>query len=105
MAVKAGLLERQPCEICGSQDSYAHHKDYFKPLDARFLCQSRHQIRHGELRKLEVFNPLPIPEGWLDHASAARKFGISPDPPGTVIADRIKLQHESMLSVEDVCRS
>src|SRR5690606_31586881 len=36
-AVKSGLLNRRPCEICGDQKTEGHHDDYSKPLYVRWL--------------------------------------------------------------------
>ena len=38
-------LERQPCEICGSP-AEAHHDDYDKPLEVRWLCFEHHREWH-----------------------------------------------------------
>ncbi len=49
-AVRKGLLTKQPCERCGSTDLiHAHHDDYSKPLDVRWLCPIHHRERHREL--------------------------------------------------------
>lgn len=45
-AVKAGLLERQPCEDCGILPSEGHHDDYDKPLEVRWLCHNHHRRQH-----------------------------------------------------------
>lgn len=42
-AVKSGKLIRQPCEVCGELKAEAHHDDYRKPLDVRWLCQRHHR--------------------------------------------------------------
>lgn len=42
-AVKMGRLIRLPCEVCGSPKSEAHHDDYSKPLDVRWLCRPHHR--------------------------------------------------------------
>jgi hypothetical protein len=44
-ALKAGKLERQPC-VCGSTQVEAHHDNYSKPLDVRWLCPACHGLEH-----------------------------------------------------------
>jgi hypothetical protein len=44
-AVRAGRLVRQPCEKCGAK-AHAHHDDYSKPLDVRWLCPKHHTEHH-----------------------------------------------------------
>jgi len=53
-AIAKGLLVPQPCEVCGfegrAEDGrnlvQAHHDDYNKPLQVRWLCQSHHHEWH-----------------------------------------------------------
>jgi hypothetical protein len=61
-AIKAGILVRQPCEVCGELPGYeppssplrqhgfyrvvAHHEDYSKPLEVRWFCVYHHAARH-----------------------------------------------------------
>jgi uncharacterized protein YdaU (DUF1376 family) len=45
-AMKAGQLQRQPCEECGDPNSQAHHDDYGKPLEVRWLCPQHHDKFH-----------------------------------------------------------
>ena len=47
-AVEAGLLSRLPCEVCGETKVHAHHDDYSKPLDVRWLCQMHHSEHHAK---------------------------------------------------------
>lgn len=49
-AVLRGSLTRQPCEACGAStiEVHAHHDDYAKPLDVRWLCRSCHKRHHRE---------------------------------------------------------
>jgi hypothetical protein len=47
-AVKTGKIARAPCEVCGSPDSEAHHTDYLKPLEVRWLCFKHHREAHGQ---------------------------------------------------------
>jgi len=39
-------IERQPCEICGLIKTEAHHDDYDKPLEIRWLCFKHHREWH-----------------------------------------------------------
>lgn len=45
-AIKKGLLEKRPCENCGDKVSEAHHDDYNKPLEVRWLCKKCHMEWH-----------------------------------------------------------
>lgn len=46
-AVKVGRLVRGPCEVDGCEGkSHAHHDDYSKPLEVRWLCQKHHEKQH-----------------------------------------------------------
>lgn len=51
-AIKSGVLVRQPCEDCGGTEHIrAHHDDYNRPLEVRWLCASHHSqwhSKHGE---------------------------------------------------------
>lgn len=52
-AVKSGRLTPKPCEKCGSRTRInAHHDDYSKPLDVRWLCQGCHLELHKEIGRL-----------------------------------------------------
>jgi len=44
-AIRDGRLIRQPCETCGAI-AQAHHDDYGKPLDVRWLCTTHHAEWH-----------------------------------------------------------
>jgi ribosomal protein S27AE len=50
-AIKRGKLIRQPCTQCGELKSEAHHDDYSKPLDVRWLCKKCHSVVHRGMRK------------------------------------------------------
>lgn len=47
-AIRRGELVRQPCEACGSTEVDAHHDDYSKPLDVRWLCRTHHKHHHRD---------------------------------------------------------
>lgn len=51
LAIRAGRLTRQPCEVCGNTKTDAHHDDYSKPLDVRWLCRTHHGERHRMLNR------------------------------------------------------
>ncbi len=45
--VAQGFLIRMPCEVCQTEkDVQAHHDDYGKPLDVRWLCRRHHREHH-----------------------------------------------------------
>lgn len=45
--IKQGVLTKKPCEICGTEDDvHAHHDDYNKPFDVRWLCRYHHREYH-----------------------------------------------------------
>lgn len=48
-AVRDGRLKRQPCEVCGATEVEAHHPDYSRPLDVRWLCFKHHRETHGQM--------------------------------------------------------
>ena len=41
-ALRNGTLIKKPCEVCGDTNSEAHHNDYSKPLDVKWLCIKHH---------------------------------------------------------------
>jgi hypothetical protein len=58
-AIKYGKLKKEPCEVCGCLDVHAHHDDYAKPLDIRWLCDIHHNEWHskyGEAANSERYN-------------------------------------------------
>ena len=48
-AIRDGRLVRMPCEKCGSPKSQAHHNDYRKVFDVRWLCFRHHRELHGQI--------------------------------------------------------
>jgi len=50
-AIRDGRLIPQPCEVCGTTNNVqAHHDDYNKPLNVRWLCFSHHRQEHGQMQ-------------------------------------------------------
>jgi len=46
-ALRTGRLTRKPCEECGSHKRvHAHHHDYDKPLEVKWLCSLCHGKEH-----------------------------------------------------------
>lgn len=41
-AIADGTVKRKPCAVCKSSNSHAHHDDYSRPLEVRFLCPKHH---------------------------------------------------------------
>lgn len=51
-AVRRGSLVRQPCEVCGTARTDAHHPHgYDRPLDVAWLCRVHHFAEHGIVKK------------------------------------------------------
>jgi len=46
-ALSKGLIIKQDCAICGTQESEMHHHDYSKPLDVNWLCHPCHSEFHA----------------------------------------------------------
>lgn len=45
-ALATNKLIKQPCEKCSNPNSQAHHDDYSKPLQVRWLCPKCHTNYH-----------------------------------------------------------
>lgn len=45
-AIRDGKLTRQSCEVCGDKSTHAHHDDYSRPLEVRWLCPQCHSDEH-----------------------------------------------------------
>jgi len=45
--IKLGKLVKENCKICGTGENVeAHHEDYTKPLDVKWLCRTHHRELH-----------------------------------------------------------
>lgn len=51
-AIRDKRLFKEPCEVCGTKKYvHAHHDDYKRPLNVRWLCAAHHRqwhIKNGE---------------------------------------------------------
>ena len=54
-AIKSGLLSPQPCEAC-RRKAQAHHDDYAKPLNVRWLCSFHHAEHHRKQREQKIID-------------------------------------------------
>lgn len=41
-------IKKQPCEVCGRKETEAHHDNYDKPLEVRWLCFECHRKWHKD---------------------------------------------------------
>ena len=57
-AIRDGRLKRLPCEKCGNPKSQAHHDDYSKPFDVRWLCVKHHNEHHKAERMAKLLEEL-----------------------------------------------
>lgn len=48
-AISNGTVVKLPCEVCGATKVEAHHDDYNKPLDVKWLCRKHHVELHKTL--------------------------------------------------------
>jgi hypothetical protein len=45
--IRRGLLQPQPCSVCGEPKAEAHHDDYERPLHVVWLCRAHHKQLHA----------------------------------------------------------
>lgn len=48
--LRKGYIKKEPCAICGSKDTEAHHPDYNYPLKIIWLCHKHHYEIHKKDR-------------------------------------------------------
>ncbi len=55
-AIRDERLFNEPCQVCGKEEGvHAHHDDYSKPLNIRWLCAAHHRQWHAKYG--EALNP------------------------------------------------
>ncbi len=79
-AIRDGRLFRRPCEVCGASAAEAHHDDYAKPLDVRWLCKKHHHEHHSRERALAPANDNRSDSPWRSpsRSSYCRTVGARP---------------------------
>lgn len=82
VAVYNGSIVRSPCEVCADTTSEAHHDDYTKPLDVRWLCRRHHT---------EVHRPY-APTSWNMVDPIARKRSIRIKGRSSVAQIKVRLK-------------
>lgn len=45
-SIRDKRLFKEPCAVCGAEAAEAHHDDYLKPLNVRWLCPAHHKEWH-----------------------------------------------------------
>jgi transketolase len=53
-AIRTRVLKKKPCEVCGAERVHAHHDDYSKPLEVRWLCPAHHMEHHKNQRNMLI---------------------------------------------------
>ena len=48
--IKSKKIIKEPCVVCGLNDSEAHHDDYGKPIDVIWLCNKHHLEMHHKVQ-------------------------------------------------------
>lgn len=61
-ALKRGLIEREPCKVCGARGTDGHHPDYDRPMYVIWLCRRHHIAEHQRLAKLDNSPSLGAPK-------------------------------------------
>ncbi|WP_430251250.1 hypothetical protein [Neorhizobium sp. DAR64860/K0K1] len=49
-ALRRGLIERKPCEVCGAEKAEGHHPDYDRPMLVKWLCAKHHKEEHRRIK-------------------------------------------------------
>ena len=53
VSISRGKILKGKCDICGDVKTQAHHHDYSKPLDVKWLCRKHHYELHKYERLLQ----------------------------------------------------
>jgi len=47
-ALRRGIIQKQPCQVCGEERVDAHHPDYSRPAHVEWLCRRHHRAVHAK---------------------------------------------------------
>jgi len=65
--IRAGRMNRQPCEVCGINNGVqGHHEDYSKPLEVIWLCRKHHRQLHMWKTDVEDLRSLTDAQNWIN---------------------------------------
>lgn len=53
-SIRDGKIVRGLCEVCGANNAHAHHDDYNKPLEVRWLCPKHHMEWHSKNKPVRI---------------------------------------------------
>jgi hypothetical protein len=99
-AIKAGTLEREPCEVCGRTPAQAHHDDYDKPLDVRWLCSAHHSAHHVAIGTYKNNGrQAPPTVEW------AATVGLDKSDPRRPTRSRVLALHKGGATVPEIART
>jgi hypothetical protein len=88
-AIRKGRMARLPCEVCGTRERvHAHHHDYSKPLDVRWLCLQCHKDAH----------PVDDEDKVVKFSGAKRAELNGGDNPNAMLSDADACQVRALLA-------
>jgi hypothetical protein len=44
--IRQGVIEAEPCQVCGEVQVQVHHPDYSNPMNVMWLCPTHHGLQH-----------------------------------------------------------
>lgn len=65
IALRHGEIVKKACVLCSDENTDAHHYDYAKPLDVKWLCRRHHAMVHkyeGISPRYKKSDSEPIPD-------------------------------------------
>lgn len=49
-AIRRGIIQPEPCSVCGEPKAEAHHPDHREPLRVIWLCRPCHKAEHRRMK-------------------------------------------------------